>query len=127
MKYLLLILFLIPVYLFGQSDTCFTKDEIIKIGLKIKNTENELQLTKAKIAVYENQTSVYDSQFNYYNTIFQLKDKQIEIYKAAINNIEQNKKWYEKPTVIYISGIVTGTIISVLTVKFAANILSSIK
>lgn len=126
----IILLVIIGLRVEAQTDTCFTKDHIIRIATKLNDLETQHKFDTAKIGSLEFRLNKMTEAYNFSESKTVLLTKENEIYKTAITNftgIEFNKgnnknKFFDNKTVCYIGGIVTGVLILYTGAKIARSI-----
>jgi hypothetical protein len=121
MKNLLIILFLIPVIGLSQiPDTCFTQEQVLDISFTL---DSLYQLSDINDQIISEQKSLIEKQ----KSLIQLDSlqlnyttKQVALLRENINMyIEREKlfkpKWYDRPAIWFIGGVVTTSVVIYLT------------
>lgn len=121
MKYLLIIWFLIPVPGLTQiPDTCFTQEQVLDISFtldslyQLSDINNQLIFEQKSLIDKQKSLIQLDSlQLSYSTKQVALLQENIEMY------IEREKlfkpKWYDRPVIWFIGGVVTTSVVIYLT------------
>lgn len=122
MKRLLVILFF-PVIAFSQSDTCFTKQEVLDISFTLDSltelTDINQQIIREQaylIADLKHYISLDSVEINFYKQQVDALNKNIDLYIQREKLIKP--KWYDNKTIWFASGIVS----TILTAKLIVEV-----
>lgn len=119
----LFIILLFPFVCYGQTDTCFTEEQIIDISYTIDSLYALDSINTEIIARYEEQVESYKQLVALDSVQLTYKNKQIELLKENVSlYVEREKylkpRWYDHKAIWFTGGIVT----AVFTGKFVATI-----
>lgn len=119
----LFIILLFPFVCYGQTDTCFTEEQIIDISYTIDSLYALDSINTEIIARYEEQVESYKQLVALDSVQLTYKNKQIELLKENVSlYVEREKylkpRWYDHKAIWFTGGIVT----AIFTGKFVATI-----
>jgi hypothetical protein len=114
--FLIFCLLLVKLNLYSQSDSITVhKDLLLNASTRIQNLEKDLGFKTLQTDNLQKQVDALTRLNTYNETIIEYRNKEIEIYKGAVNRFvdfptKTKDKWYETRQFSFFGGILIGGI-----------------
>jgi len=114
--FLIFCLLLVKLNLYSQSDSITVhKDLLLNASTRIQNLEKDLGFKTLQTDNLQKQVDALTRLNTYNETIIEYRNKEIEIYKGAVNRFvdfptKAKDKWYETRQFSFFGGILIGGI-----------------